>query len=288
MAQVVGIRFRNTGKTYYFDPNNKQIEVGTGVIVETAQGVEYGVTSVATKLIPEDQIVAPLKPILRVATPQDDKKLQENIDKEKKALDIAQKKAEQHKLDMKFVRVEYTFDCAKAVFYFTSDGRVDFRELVKELASTFRTRIELRQIGVRDETKLLGGLGPCGQPCCCSRFLGGFQPVSIKMAKEQGLSLNPTKISGLCGRLMCCLKYEQEAYTDLLKRTPKVGAIVKTPMGKGLVVENNLLTQTLKVKMDNTPDEAAPQTFKVKEVKLLKDGYIKVNKKELDELKNLE
>ena len=170
MAQVVGIRFRNTGKTYYFDPNKQQIEAGTGVIVKTAQGVEYGVTSVATKLIPEDQVVAPLKKILRIATPQDNKKLQENIEKEKKALAIAEKKAENHKLDMKLVRVEYTFDCAKAVFYFTSDGRVDFRELVKELASTFRTRIELRQIGVRDETKMLGGLGPCGQPCCCSRF----------------------------------------------------------------------------------------------------------------------
>ena len=288
MAQVVGIRFRNTGKTYYFDPNNKQIEVGTGVIVETAQGVEYGVTSVATKLIPEDQIVAPLKPILRVATPQDDKKLQENIDKEKKALDIAQKKAEQHKLDMKFVRVEYTFDCAKAVFYFTSDGRVDFRELVKELASTFRTRIELRQIGVRDETKLLGGLGPCGQPCCCSRFLGGFQPVSIKMAKEQGLSLNPTKISGLCGRLMCCLKYEQHHYEAAHKKMPPVNAEVKTPEGLGKITEVNVLKETVKVTVTNG-DQIELKEFNYKDVRVLKmPKQAKQKDDETDAFKELE
>ena len=175
---------------------------------------------------------------------------------------------------MKLVDVEYTFDNSKILFYFTADGRVDFRALVKDLASVFRTRIELRQIGVRDESKMLGGLGVCGRPFCCSSFLGEFHPVSIKMAKEQGLSLSPTKISGTCGRLMCCLKYEQEAYSDLLKQTPKVGAIVKTPLGRGLVVESNLLTRTLKVKMDNTPDDAAPHTFKVKEVRVIKVGYI--------------
>lgn len=289
MAQVVGIRFRNTGKTYYFDPSGKQIEVGTGVIVETAQGVEYGVTSVATKLIPEDQVVAPLKKILRVATPQDDKKLHENAEKEKKALAIAEKKAESHKLDMKFVRVEYTFDCAKAVFYFTSDGRVDFRELVKELASTFRTRIELRQIGVRDETKMLGGLGPCGQPCCCSRFLGGFQPVSIKMAKEQGLSLNPTKISGLCGRLMCCLKYEQHHYEAAHKKMPPVNAEVKTPDGDGKIQEVNVLKETVKVTVTNG-DQIELKEYHYKDVRVLKmpKRSNQPKEEESEDIKNLE
>ncbi|MBE7092009.1 MAG: stage 0 sporulation protein [Clostridiales bacterium] len=288
MAQVVGIRFRNTGKTYYFNPDGKQIEVGTGVIVETAQGVEYGVTSVATKLIPEDQIVAPLKKILRVATQQDNKKLEENVEKEKKALDIAEKKAQAHNLDMKFVRVEYTFDCAKAVFYFTSDGRVDFRELVKELASTFRTRIELRQIGVRDETKLLGGLGPCGQPCCCSRFLGGFQPVSIKMAKEQGLSLNPTKISGLCGRLMCCLKYEQHHYEAAHKKMPPVNAEVKTPDGNGKIQEVNVLKETVKVTVTNG-DQIELKEYNYKDVRVTKiPKQAKQKEEDTDAFKELE
>jgi cell fate regulator YaaT (PSP1 superfamily) len=288
MAQVVGIRFRNTGKTYYFDPNGADIQVGTGVIVETAQGVEYGNVSVRTKLIPEDQVVAPLKKILRVATPQDDKKLTENRQKEAKALSIAESKAEAHKLDMKFVRVEYTFDCAKAVFYFTSDGRVDFRELVKELASTFRTRIELRQIGVRDETKMLGGLGPCGQPCCCSRFLGGFQPVSIKMAKEQGLSLNPTKISGLCGRLMCCLKYEQHHYEATHKKLPPVGAEVKTPDGVGKVQDVNVFKESVRVTVTNG-DQIELKEYYYKNVRVLKMPKRSNIKEEDDEsIKNLE
>ena len=188
---------------------------------------------------------------------------------------------------MKLVDTEYTFDGSKVMFYFTADGRVDFRALVKDLASVFRTRIELRQIGVRDEAKMLGGLGVCGRPFCCSSYLGEFQPVSIKMAKEQGLSLSPVKISGTCGRLMCCLKYEQEAYLDLLKRTPKIGAIVNTPDGKGEVIDVNLITGTLRVRMDRFP-EAAPHTFKVKEVKLVKDGSIRLDKKEIQELKGLE
>ncbi len=289
MAKVVGIRFRNTGKTYYFDPDNKEIAVGTGVIVETAQGVEYGVASIATKIIPNEQIVAPLKKILRVATQNDDKKLEENKQKEIKALEIAQNKAESHKLDMKFVRVEYTFDCAKAIFYFTSDGRVDFREFVKELASTFRTRIELRQIGVRDETKMLGGLGPCGQPCCCSRFLGGFQPVSIKMAKEQGLSLNPTKISGLCGRLMCCLKYEQHHYEQTHKKMPSVGAEVKTPDGEGKIQETNVLKETVRVTVTNG-DQIELKEYYYKDVRVLKMPKRSNNVKdeENEEIKNLE
>ncbi len=288
MAEVIGVRFKQVGKIYYFDPVDIKFNTGEQVIVETARGVECGEVATANREEPDENIVHPLKKVIRKATPEDIKHLEQNKLKEKDALKTCEKLVNQHGLEMKLVDVEYTFDNSKIMFYFTADGRVDFRALVKDLASVFRTRIELRQIGVRDEAKMLGGLGVCGKPFCCSSFLGEFQPVSIKMAKEQGLSLSPVKISGTCGRLMCCLKYEQEAYTDLLKRTPKVGAIVKTPMGRGLVVESNLLTQTLKVKMDNTPDEAAPQTFKVKEVKLLKDGFIKVNKKELDELKNLE
>ena len=288
MAEVIGVRFKEVGKVYYFDPDNNKLKLNDTVIVETSRGVECGKVAIENKEVPDEEIVHPLKKLIRKATKEDLKRLEENHRKEKEALKICEQKVADHGLEMKLVDVEYTFDNSKILFYFTADGRVDFRALVKDLASIFRTRIELRQIGVRDESKMLGGLGVCGRPFCCSSFLGEFHPVSIKMAKEQGLSLSPTKISGTCGRLMCCLKYEQEAYTDLLKHTPKVGAIVKTPYGRGLVVETNLLTRTLKVKMDNTPDDAAPQTFKVKEVRVVKDGYIKVNKKELDELKDLE
>ncbi len=288
MAEVIGVRFKEVGKVYYFDPDGKELKLNDTVIVETSRGVECGVIAIANKEVADDEIVHPLKKLIRIATKEDLKHLEDNRRKEKEALKICEQKVAEHGLGMKLVDVEYTFDNSKILFYFTADGRVDFRALVKDLAAVFRTRIELRQIGVRDESKMLGGLGVCGRPFCCSLFLGEFHPVSIKMAKEQGLSLSPTKISGTCGRLMCCLKYEQDAYTDLLKRTPKVGAIVKTPMGRGLVTETNLITQTLKVKMDNTPDDAVPQTFKVKEVRLVKDGYIKLNKKEIDELKQLE
>ena len=288
MAEVIGVRFKEVGKVYYFDPDNNKLKLNDTVIVETSRGVECGMVAIENKEVPDEEIVHPLKKLIRKATKEDLRHLEENHRKEKEALKICEQKVADHGLEMKLVDVEYTFDNSKILFYFTADGRVDFRALVKDLASVFRTRIELRQIGVRDESKMLGGLGVCGRPFCCSSFLGEFHPVSIKMAKEQGLSLSPTKISGTCGRLMCCLKYEQEAYTDLLKHTPKVGAIVKTPYGRGLVVETNLLTRTLKVKMDNTPDDAAPQTFRVKEVRVVKDGYIKVNKKELDELKDLE
>ncbi len=288
MAEVIGVRFKEVGKVYYFDPDGKKLKLNDTVIVETSRGVECGVIAIANKEISDEEIVHPLKKLIRIATKEDLKHLEDNRRKEKEALKICEQKVAEHGLGMKLVDVEYTFDNSKILFYFTADGRVDFRALVKDLAAVFRTRIELRQIGVRDESKMLGGLGVCGRPFCCSLFLGEFHPVSIKMAKEQGLSLSPTKISGTCGRLMCCLKYEQEAYTDLLRRTPKVGAIVKTPMGRGLVTETNLITQTLKVKMDNTPDDAVPRTFKVKEVRLVKDGYIKLNKKEIDELKQLE
>ena len=288
MAEVIGVRFKEVGKVYYFDPDNKKLRIGDTVIVETSRGIECGKVAIANKEVTDEEIVHPLKKLIRKATKEDMRRLEDNHRKEKEALKICEQKVAEHKLEMKLVDVEYTFDNSKILFYFTADGRVDFRALVKDLASVFRTRIELRQIGVRDESKMLGGLGVCGRPFCCSSFLGEFHPVSIKMAKEKGLSLSPTKISGTCGRLMCCLKYEQDAYTDLLKHTPKVGAIVKTPYGRGLVVETNLLTRVLKVKMDNTPDDAAPQTFKVKEVKVIKDGYIKLNKKEMAELKDLE
>ena len=288
MAEVIGVRCKEVGKIYCFDPKNKKLKTGEKVIVETARGIECGVVALANKNIPDEEIIHPLKPLIRKANDNDLSHIEENKKREKEAFKICEQKIAEHNLEMNLVDVEYTFDNNKILFYFTADGRVDFRTLVKDLASVFRTRIELRQIGVRDEAKMLGGLGVCGRPFCCHSFMGDFQPVSIKMAKEQGLSLSPVKISGTCGRLMCCLKYEQEAYLDLLKRTPKVGAIVKTPDGKGLVVENNLIMGRVKVKLDSSPEDAAPANYGVKEVRILKDGYIKMNKKEIDELKHLE
>ena len=287
MAEVIGVRFKEVGKVYYFDPEKSQLNIGDKVIVETARGVECGMVAIANKIVSDENIVHPLKKIIRVATSDDLKHIEDNKKKEKKAFSICLKKIAEHKLDMKLVDVEYTFDNNKILFYFTSDGRVDFRALVKELASIFRTRLELRQIGVRDEAKMLGGIGVCGRPLCCNSYLGEFQPVSIKMAKEQGLSLSPVKISGTCGRLMCCLKYEQEAYTDLLKTIPKVGAIVGTPNGEGVVIEANPISKILKVKLNKSPD-AAPATFKSSEIKLIKDAQIKVDRKELEALKKLE
>lgn len=288
MAEVIGVRFKNVGKVYYFDPDGNSLKKGDMVIVETARGIECGEIAMENRQMSDESIVQPLKKLIRVATKEDLKKVAENAEKEKTAFDICCKKIAAHKLEMKLVDVEYTFDNTKILFYFTADGRVDFRELVKDLASVFRTRIELRQIGVRDEAKMLGGLGICGKPFCCSTFLGGFQPVSIKMAKEQGLSLNPVKISGTCGRLMCCLKYEQEAYLDLLRTTPAVNSIVMTPGGKGTVVESNMLTGILHVRLDSAAADAAPQTFKVRQVKLLKGAQVNVDKKELEQLKGLE
>ena len=287
MAKIIGVRFKNAGKVYYFSPGDHELPKGSQVVVETARGVECGEVVISNKEVADETIIKPLKPVLRPATPEDVRRSKENAEKERKAFKLCQEKIAAHKLDMKLVDVEYTFDNSKILFYFTADGRVDFRELVKDLASVFRTRIELRQIGVRDEAKMLGGLGICGRPFCCSQFLGDFQPVSIKMAKEQGLSLNPTKISGSCGRLMCCLKYEQEAYLDLLRTTPKVNAVVSTPDGKGVVIDQNLLTGKLTVRLDKSPD-AAPSAYKVKDVRVLKDGQIKLNKKEIEEFKKLE
>ncbi len=287
MAEVISVRFKEVGKNYYFDPQGAVFNKGDKVIVETTRGLECGEVTISNRILDDENITVPLKPVLRLANEGDLENIRQNKEKEKAAFDICQKKIAVHKLDMKLVDVEYTFDRNKILFYFTADGRVDFRELVKDLASVFRTRIELRQIGVRDESKKVGGLGICGRPFCCNTFLGDFQPVSIKMAKEQGLSLSPVKISGTCGRLMCCLKYEQDAYEHLLKVTPKYGAIVETDEGKGTVVDTNLLTGMLKVSLEKKP-EAAPIVVSRKKVRLIKDSQIKVNKKELEELKGIE
>lgn len=285
-VEIIGIRFKDVGKVYYFSPNNVQFKQGEMAIVETARGIECGEIVLTNRMVPESRIVSPLKGIMRKATAQDEKQLNENRQKEKEIMQTFIDKIALHKLDMKPIDVDYTFDGSKILFYFTSDGRVDFRELVKDLAGIYHTRIELRQIGVRDEAKMLGGLGICGRPFCCSSFLGEFQPVSIKMAKEQSLSLNPTKISGTCGRLMCCLKYEQNCYEDFLRTTPKVGAYVETEEGRGHVEEVNLLTGILKIKLDKKPD--VPYAVKKDEVKLIKDGQVRLSKDELKALKQLE
>ncbi|MGN0589851.1 MAG: stage 0 sporulation family protein [Ruminiclostridium sp.] len=287
MIEIIGIRFKEVGKVYYFSPKGKTVQAGDKVIVETARGVEYGEVVIPNRKIDESGVVQPLKPIIRVATPEDEKTIKDNEAKEIEIMKVFVKKIAEHKLDMKPIDVDYTFDGSKILFYFTAESRVDFRELVKDLAGIYRTRIELRQIGVRDEAKMLGGLGICGREFCCSSFLGEFQPVSIKMAKEQSLSLNPTKISGTCGRLMCCLKYEQDCYEDLLKITPKVGAFVETPEGVGHVEEANILTGVLKVKLNKNPDAPAITT-KRDEIKVIKDAKIKLNREEIAALKDLE
>ena len=287
MAEIIGVRFKSVGKIYYFAPGKEKLENGEKVIVETARGVECGTVVVSNREVPESELSAPLKPVIRKATEEDMKTVEENKKKEKEAFSICEEKIAKHKLDMKLVDVECTFDNNKLLFYFTAENRVDFRELVKDLASVFRTRIELRQIGVRDEAKMLGGLGICGRPFCCNGFLGEFQPVSIKMAKEQGLSLNPTKISGTCSRLMCCLKYEQESYEDLIRTTPKVNAYVSTPSGNGYVEEVNLITGKLKVKPENS--DGASFIVHKSEVSIIKDGEAnKLSKDEIRALKGLE
>ncbi len=287
MITVIGVRFKDVGKVYYFDPSGLELAIGDEVIVETVRGMECGVVAMEKKEINDEKMESTLKKVIRKANDNDRKILKQNREKEAKAFTICEQKIRQHKLQMKLVNVEYTFDNNKILFYFTADGRVDFRELVKDLAYVFRTRIELRQIGVRDEAKMLGGLGICGRPFCCNTFLGEFQPVSIKMAKEQGMSLNPVKISGTCGRLMCCLKYEQDVYTSLLKTTPKIDAIVDTPDGKGRVVDVNLITGILTVSLNKAPD-AAPHTYKVSEVSVIKDGQIRLDRSEIEKLKKLE
>ena len=287
MVEIIGVRFQNGGKVYYFSPDSWKVKQGDLVITETSRGTECGEVAIANKQIPKEQVTVPLKPILRVATREDRRTLEQNRKKEERAFQVCQQKIVYRKLKMNLVDVECTFDNSKLLFYFTADNRVDFRELVKDLAAVFRTRIELRQIGVRDKAKILGGIGICGREFCCKGHLQDFQPVSIRMAKEQGLSLNPTKISGTCGRLMCCLKYEQENYEELLKITPKIGASVKTPDGRGTVVDANLLTGVLSVRMDAAPD-AAPHSFHRKEVSVIRDGQIKVDRSEIAALSKLE
>lgn len=287
MVNVVGVRFKSVGKIYYFDPENIEIKKGDSVIVETSRGVEFGSVVLANKEISEDEIVSPLKKVLRKATDDDIKVMLDNKEKEKQAFEKCVKKIEEHELAMKLVDVEYTFDHNKILFYFTADGRIDFRELVRDLASLFKTRIELRQIGVRDEAKMLGGIGICGRPLCCSLYLGEFEPVSIKMAKEQSLSLNPTKISGTCGRLMCCLKNEQEAYEDLIRRTPHAGSVVKTPDGKGTVVSANLLKSLVNVSLD-IDGEKEIKEYKLSDIKILKKVNVKIDDSESKDLKALE
>ena len=272
MITVIGIRFRRAGKVYYFAPEDDVIySQGQHAIVETARGIEYGEVVISNKEIDESEVVQPLKKVIRLATPEDDEKYKQNKVKEKEAFFICKEKIIKHKLDMKLIDVEYTFDNNKVLFYFTSYERVDFRELVKELASIFKTRIELRQIGVRDETKMCGGIGICGRSLCCNTFLGDFQPVSIKMAKEQNLSLNPIKISGICGRLMCCLKYEQECYVEIRGRLPLVGDIVITPDGKGEVLSVNVLREQVKVAVQKKDkDEKEAIMYHSTELKIIK------------------
>ncbi len=270
MTEIIGVRFKSEGKVYYFNPNGMKVAEGQKVIIETARGVEFGECAQTNTMVDEMTIISPLRMVLRVATPADEARVAENKKKEAKAFDICQKKILAHKLEMKLVDVEYNFEGNKILFFFTADGRVDFRELVRDLASVFHTRIELRQIGVRDEAKMLGGLGVCGRPFCCTSFLEDFQPVSIKMAKTQSLSLNPTKISGTCGRLMCCLKYEQDAYEDALKRMPKQDSLVETPDGVGVINQVNLLREQVKVRLDQAPD--MPKYYKAEDITVIRSG----------------
>ena len=279
MANIIGVRFKKPGKIYFFDPDGIEIEQGKHVIVETAMGKEYGEVAIANRTIPDDKLVKPLKKIIRVATNKDKKQHEENKEKEKEALKICEKKIKEHGLDMKLTDVEYKFDRSKLLFFFKADGRIDFRDLVKDLAAIFKTRIELRQIGVRDEVKNLGGNGMCGRELCCCSFLGNFETVSIKMAKEQNISLNPSKISGNCGRLMCCLKYEQEVYEEKEKRLPHVGAIVKTPDGVGEVDNVETLKEAVRVRIKDG-DIFKQKRYEVKDIKVIKDVKIEENSEE--------
>lgn len=286
MAKIIGVKFKEGGKLYYFDPGDKTYEKGSGVIVETSRGVEYATVSLPVRDVPESELVAPLKPVLRAANEKDEETLRRNEERRVPALKTAAEKIAARGLDMKLVDCEFTFDGTKVIFYFTAEGRVDFRELVKDLSAVFRIRIELRQIGVRDETKMLGGLGPCGRECCCASCMPDFKKVSIKMAKNQGLSLNPGKISGLCGRLMCCLAYENDYYADAYKKMPKLGSEVGTPDGNGIVVNINMLKMEVKVRIDKT-DGAAYKDFKVEELKFRRRGEARDEEPVDDELKKL-
>lgn len=273
MVTVVGVRFKKAGKIYYFSPGELNVKKNDNVIVETARGIEFGECVIAPKQIKEEEIVSPLKNVIRIANKEDIDRHSENKSKEEEAFRVCLEKIQQHSLKMKLIDVEYTFDNNKVIFYFTADGRVDFRELVKDLASIFRTRIELRQIGVRDEAKMIGGLGPCGRTMCCSTFLGDFAPVSIKMAKEQNLSLNPTKISGICGRLMCCLNYEQETYEHIRIKLPKVDSIVDTPYGRGVVVSNSVVKESVKVKIKPQNGDETIEEIPIDKIELVSGSF---------------
>lgn len=289
MQDIVGIRFKKIGKIYFFNPLGLELKKGQNVIVETIRGIELGEVAVENRKIEEDKLVSPLKNIIRIATEEDEKKFIENEKKAEEAYQICLEKIATHQLDMKLVDVEYTFDNSKLLFYFTADGRIDFRDLVKDLASIYKTRIELRQIGVRDEVKMLGGYGMCGRELCCCKHLTDLNPVSIKMAKEQGLSLNPTKISGVCGRLMCCLKHEQDVYEEKLLRLPNVGAYVKTPEGNGTVEEVETLKEIVKVKIEKEGN-VQRKAFQLNEIEILKNKKRKEKQEDVDmkELKALE
>ena len=271
MKNIIGVRFKKPGKIYFFDPGELQITNKDFVIVETSQGEEYGEVAIANRSIPDEKVVAPLKKVIRIANKKDKKHYEENKQKEKEAFEACQKKIKEHKLDMTLTDVEFKFDNSKVLFYFTADGRIDFRDLVKDLAAIFKTRIELRQIGVRDEVKRIGGNGICGRELCCCSFLGNFETVSIKMAKEQNMSLNPSKISGNCGRLMCCLKYEQDVYEEKLRRLPKIGAIVKTEDGEGIVDGVETLKEKVRVKIKDTDGEYFYKRYDAKEIKIIKN-----------------
>ncbi len=293
MTKVIGVRFRRAGKIYFFAPGRyRDIQVGQNVIVETARGVEYGQVCLGEREVEDNSVVQPLKAVIRIATPEDDEREKRNRQKEKEAFDICQEKIKKHELDMKLIQVEYTFDNNKVLFYFTAEGRIDFRELVKDLAAVFKTRIELRQIGVRDEAKIMGGIGVCGRPLCCATYLPEFIPVSIKMAKEQNLSLNPTKISGVCGRLMCCLKNEEEAYEHLNSKLPNVGDIVTTFDNlRGEVSSVNVLRQRVKVTITLDNDEKEVRDYSVDEIKFKpkkRQDKVQINDQELRELEELE
>ena len=287
MVNVTGVRFKKMGKIYYFDPGKLELENGMHVVVETARGIEYGLVVIGSKEVSEDKIVPPLKKVLRIATAEDDRTVELNKMKEAEAMEICRQKIEKHQLEMKLIDVEYTFDHNKILFYFTAEGRIDFRERVRDLAAVFKTRIELRQIGVRDEAKMIGGLGVCGRVLCCNSYMGDFEPVSIKMVKEQNLSLNPTKISGTCGRLMCCLKNEQAAYEALAKNAPGVGSLVETEDGKGIVSAVSILKGIVTVTVGD--EEKTIKDYKIKDVKILKRSSRRDEEKiDMSELKQLE
>lgn len=291
MTEIISVRFRPGSKQYYFDPNGQKVSEGTNVVVETGKGLEFGTCVRGNTMIEDEAVVQPLRPLIRIADDEDIARATENRKLEAEALRLCKRLISQHKLDMKLVSVEYSFDAAKVIFFFTAENRVDFRSLVKDLANTLHARIELRQIGVRDEARILGGFGSCGKPFCCSQFLGDFQPVSIKMAKTQNLSLNPTKISGTCGRLMCCLKYEQDAYEDAMKRCPKVESFVECPDGAGTIASVNLLKETVKVKLEDSTEQ--PRTYLTSEIRVVRSGkgkrpddYVAPPPEELEKLRD--